>query len=133
MYNKYNAKKVVIDGIKFDSQLEAKTYRDLRLLQAGKKIKNLSTQPKFLVINKFVTKCDFTKSGKTTHSDAYYTPDFRYETMDNKIVIVEVKGMKTEAYQLRKKLFLSIAQTGVFEFDEFHEVTAKETKKFKVK
>ena len=48
-YSKYKAKKTIIDGITFDSKSEAKRYEELKLLQRGGAIQNLSLQPRFML------------------------------------------------------------------------------------
>ena len=49
-YNKYRNKKVIYDGLKFDSQREADRYCELKLLQRAGKIKNLACQVPFSLI-----------------------------------------------------------------------------------
>lgn len=99
--NKYNAKKTVVDKIKFDSKKEAKRYVDLKILERLKMISNLELQPRYdLIING--VKCGF------------YKADFRY--VNNGITIVEdVKGMKTPIYNLKKKLVKAIYNIDIFE------------------
>ena len=45
---KYNNKKVVLNGITFDSQKEARRYRDLSLLERAGEIKDLELQKAFI-------------------------------------------------------------------------------------
>lgn len=45
--SKYRNKKIVVDNIKFDSNLEATRYRQLKLLQRAKQISNLRLQVPF--------------------------------------------------------------------------------------
>jgi len=130
MRNKFGAKKVTIDNIKFDSKAEAKKYQELKLLLRAKKIKNLNLQPKFKILDSAIYECNFTKNNKTKISDLYYTPDFAYTTLDNKIIIIEVKGVKTEAYQIRKKMFLNLMKS--YEVSEFHEIVKNDIKIYKV-
>ena len=40
MKSKYHNKKVIIDGIKFDSKKEANRYQELKLMQRAGKIKS---------------------------------------------------------------------------------------------
>lgn len=99
-YNKYNASKTVVDGIKFDSRAEARRYRELKLLQRAGEIKDLELQPSFLLIEKF--KC----KGKS-YRDTRYVADFAYiEVKTGLQVIEDVKGVETEVFRLKKKLFL---------------------------
>ena len=46
---KYNNKKVVLNGITFDSQKEARRYRDLSLLERAGEIKGLELQKAFIL------------------------------------------------------------------------------------
>lgn len=48
--SKYNSKKTVVDGQKFDSKKEARRYQELLLLEKAGAIKNLSRQVKFVLI-----------------------------------------------------------------------------------
>ena len=48
--SKYNSKKTVVDGQKFDSKKEANRYQELVLLEKAGVIKNLSRQVKFVLI-----------------------------------------------------------------------------------
>ena len=50
---KYRNQKVKVDGVSFDSKLEAKRYMELRLLERADKIINLELQPRFLLQDKF--------------------------------------------------------------------------------
>ena len=95
--NKYNAKKVVIDGIKFDSKKEGKRYQELRILQLAGVISQLAMQPgfKFIIDGRPVKMMN----GHT----AKYTADFSY-VENGETVYEDVKGMKTEAYRLRKAI-----------------------------
>ena len=49
--NKYFNKKVIIDGIKFDSKKEAKRYTELKLLKKAGIIKELELQKVFDAID----------------------------------------------------------------------------------
>ena len=100
MYNKYRAKKTVIDGITFDSKAEARRYSELKLLQMGRKIKNLELQPRFEL------QPGFTHKGKKIQA-INYIADFAYidcETGAN--VVEDVKGMRTKEFNIKYKLFL---------------------------
>ena len=101
-YSKYNAKKTVVDGIEFDSIREAERYRELKLLERGKEIRNLVLQPRFLLQDKFVD-----KHGKT-HRKIEYVADFLYIDKDDKAIVEDVKGVLTDVYKIKKKLFLKI-------------------------
>lgn len=98
-YNKFRAKKTVIDGITFSSKKEADRYRELKILLLAGYIKDLELQPRFEL------QPSFKKNGKTIRK-IEYVADFRYYDLKNdKIVIEDTKGFKTTEYKLKKKLF----------------------------
>lgn len=99
-YSKYNAKKSTVDGHTFDSIREAERYRELKLLEKGKEIRNLVLQPRFLLQDKFKD-----KSG-TTHRKIEYVADFMYIDKCGKTIVEDVKGVLTDVYKLKKKMFL---------------------------
>lgn len=90
--SKYNAKRVIVDGINFDSIAESRHYRDLTLRIAAGEIRDLELQPSYpIVIN-----------GKKI---CVYKADFRYfDIALGKVIVEDVKGMKTAVYRLKKKL-----------------------------
>lgn len=95
--NKYHNKKIIVDGIKFDSKKEAKRYIKLKQLLDAKKITNLKLQPKYILQEKYI-------NNKGEHIRAIsYKADFEYFEND-KLIIEDVKGMKTDVYKLKKKL-----------------------------
>ena len=97
--SKYRSKKVIVDGITFDSKKESKRYCELKLLERSGKIKHLELQ------HKFELQPSFKKNGKTIRAITYVA-DFTYfdlETM--RYVVEDVKGYKTEVYKLKKKMF----------------------------
>jgi len=92
--NKYNAKKVVIEGHTFDSQKEGRRYNELRLLERAGEIRNLELKPVFpIVINGKKVKM---KNGRV----AKYTADFSYFEGEERVV-EEVKGFRVRDYPLR--------------------------------
>lgn len=101
-YSKYNAKKATVDGHTFDSNREAERYCELKLLEKAKEIRNLELQPRFLLQDKFKDKMG------TTHRKIEYVADFMYIDKDNKKIVEDVKGVLTDVYKLKKKLFLKI-------------------------
>lgn len=100
--NKYNAKKNKIDGHLFDSKRETERYCELKLLERSKEIRNLVLQPRFLLQDKFKD-----KQGKT-HRKIEYVADFLYIDKQGRNVVEDVKGVLTEVYKIKKKMFLKI-------------------------
>lgn len=104
--NKYNARKSVVDGIEFDSQKEAKRYSELKLMEKAGIIEQLVLQPKYTLQPKF-------KLNGKTHRAITYQADFEY-TQDSQRIVEDVKGYKTRAYNLKKKMFMYQNQDKVF-------------------
>lgn len=98
--SKYNAKKTVVDGITFDSKKEADYYCELKMLKMAGKVKEYELQVPFELLPSFKYK------GKTIRG-VKYTADFVVKYTDGHTEVVDVKGMRTEAYKLKKKLLLS--------------------------
>lgn len=99
MRHKYNAKKTVVDGITFDSKAEAARYCELKLLERQGIIKDLRLQPRFRLQD------GFTASDGKKIRPLDYVADFAY-TDGAKKVVEDVKGVQTDAYKIKKKLFL---------------------------
>ena len=87
-FNKYSNKKVEIDGYKFDSKKEAAKYKELKLLLRAGQIQELILQPEFILQKSF-------KLDSVTHRAIKYVADFKY-IQGGKIIIIDVKGFKTE-------------------------------------
>ena len=97
--SKYYSKKVVIDGIKFDSKKEGEYYQKLKILLKQGIIQDLELQKEYLLQESF-------KINGKTRRKITYRADFSYiSTEDNKLHVVDVKGFKTDLYKLKKKLF----------------------------
>lgn len=101
MGHKYGAKKKEIDGIIFDSQAEARRYCELMLLKRAGEIKNLVLQPEYLLQESF-------KYNGKTEKAIKYKADFAYIDKTDKSIVEDVKGVKTEAYKIKRKLFLKL-------------------------
>lgn len=99
--NKYNARKTIVDGIKFDSRKEAKRYVELKEMERKGLIRDLNLQVPFELIPSFTIFVD----GKIRkRRNIRYIADFVYFEND-KEVVEDVKGRKTDVYKLKKKLF----------------------------
>ena len=116
--NKYSNRKVVtFDGIAHDSKKEAKRWCELLLLQRGGVISNLERQVDFLLIpSQRETYERYGKNGqrlkdgvRTVEKECKYIADFVYiDTATGKTVVEDTKGVKTEAYRIKKKLMLHV-------------------------
>ena len=113
--SKYGNRKTVVDGILFDSQKEAQRYRELLLLERAGKITALQRQVKYVLIP---TQREFTneiykkgahqgnfKPGKVLEKECSYIADFAY-IQDGAYVVEDTKGVRTEAYKIKRKLML---------------------------
>ena len=97
--SKYHSKKIIVDGIEFDSKKEANRYYELKLLEKQGYIKDLRLQ------HKFELQPGFKKNGKT-YRPITYIADFVYlDLRTNKNIVEDVKGFKTDIYKLKQKLF----------------------------
>jgi len=92
--NKYNARKVWIDGICFDSQAEADYYCQLKLLLRAGAIEGFCRQARFVVTE-----------GKKDEKGTEYVTDFVVFYPDKTYRIIDVKGMETPAFKLKVKSF----------------------------
>lgn len=98
--NKYNAKPVSVDGLKFDSRAEYERWLDLKSLQADGKITGLQLHPRFEL------QPAFTSASGQRYRAITYTADFEY-MRDGVRVIEDVKGNKatqTRDFVLRWKI-----------------------------
>ena len=85
---KYGAKKTNIDGHSFDSIKEANYYEELKLRLRAGEIKGFCLQPTFILA-----------------PNLKYKADFIVFNNDGTSEIIDVKGMKTKEYIVKKKVF----------------------------
>ena len=96
--NKFNAKKTQIDGIKFDSKAEAQYYLQLKWLKQARQIKDFKVQPRFLLQE------EKKKNGKTIRK-IEYVADFEVHNLDGSTEIIDIKGVETEGFKIKRKLY----------------------------
>ena len=96
---KYHNSKTIVDGIKFDSRLEAQRYQHLRILEQAGVIQALTLQPEFEL------QPSFKKNGKTYRRIVYKADFSYYSVREGKVIIEDTKGYVTKEYALKKKLF----------------------------
>lgn len=94
---KYHARKTTVDGIVFDSRKEADRYLVLKSMEKDGAIENLRRQVRYELIPAF------DMDGRH-YRPVYYVADFVY-VEDGKEVVEDVKGMRTDTYRLKSKLF----------------------------
>lgn len=96
--SKYLAKKVEIDGHLFDSKTEADYYLYLLEQKEKEKIDHFELQPTFEL------QPSFKKNGKLFRKIEYIA-DFEVFHLDGRIDVIDVKGMITPEFSLKRKLF----------------------------
>ena len=96
-YNKYGAKKTVLDGIKFDSIAESRYYSELKLRKRAGDIEDFELQPEFELQEKYRD-----TDGKMIRA-IKYKADFlvHHKGLEE---IVDVKGIQTPVFKLKWKL-----------------------------
>ena len=99
--SKYRNRRLVWDGMEFDSQKECMRYRELKLLQQAGAISNLQRQVRYELVPS--QKID----GKTVERPIFYVADFVY-TENGQTIVEDVKGVKTDAYIIKRKLMLYV-------------------------
>ena len=110
--SKYHSRKVSYDGKIFDSRKEAQRYSQLKLLQQAGKISDLEMQVKFVLIPT-QREPDTTGprggiiKGKCIEKECAYYADFVY-MQNGKKVVEDTKGVRTEAYNIKRKLMLYV-------------------------
>lgn len=85
--SKYKAKKTVVDGITFDSAKEAKRYKELLILVRDGAVSHFLMQVPFLL-----------------EGGVKYRLDFLVFWVDGPPTYEDVKGVKTQAYKIKKKM-----------------------------
>lgn len=121
MYRKYNNRKIIVDGITFDSKKEAKRYKELKMLERVGIIQKLQRQVKYVLVPAQYERTDevYTKGkdkgkpkkGRLIERECAYYADFVYSQNGNTIV-EDVKGYRNgQAYNLfviKRKLMLYV-------------------------
>ena len=99
-YQKFRAKKTIVDDIVFASKLEAARYIKLKALEKAGEICDLVLQPEFQIAHGYVDP----KTGKKVKS-VFYVADFEYVDIKTHLKIVEdTKGDETDVFKLKWKL-----------------------------
>ena len=100
--NKYGAKPMVIDGIRFDSTLEAEYYVYLKALNKAGVIAKLELQ----------VKCELLPAQKHPVTGKHiraitYIADFRVTYPDGSVEYLDTKGYEKPEFKLKSKLFIA--------------------------
>lgn len=93
---KYHNQPCWVDGHWFASKKEANRYGDLKVLLLAKKIKDLQLQPRFTLRVNEVVVC-------------VYVGDFSYTVRKTgQQVLEDVKGVRTQVYNIKKRLLEAV-------------------------
>lgn len=117
---KYGNRKVVVDGIEFDSKKEARRYYELKLLQRAGQISELELQKEFeLIPAQYESFERYGKTGKRLQDgkrciekSCVYKADFAYRDKSGQLVVEDVKGYRDPAsagyakFIIKRKLML---------------------------
>ena len=98
--NKYNARKTTACGHTFDSRREAEIYLDMLSRKQAGEVLRIGLQPQYTLLEGFRD-----NTGKKQRPITY-TADFFVAYADGRNEVIEVKGVRTRDYLLRKKMFL---------------------------
>ena len=90
-----------VDGIKFQSRLEARRYTQLKQMENEGVIHNLVLQPRFLIQERFKDPY----SGKV-YQPIRYIGDFMYTDQTGQKIVEDTKGFATDTFRLKFKLVI---------------------------
>ena len=96
--NKYGAKPVVVDGVRFASKAEAKRDAELRLLATKGEVIDIERQPKFDL------KVNGKKVCRYVADWSYWEPDPRAEHRCLRFVVEDKKGVQTRDFKIKWNL-----------------------------
>lgn len=103
----YINKKIVVNGIKFDSKKEARRYQALLLMQRAGEIGELELQPKF----ELVKGVKFSGDARAKPAVRYFA-DFAYtDVLTGKRIVEDVKSPVTKEkpyYKMKRHMMLAI-------------------------
>lgn len=116
-YRKYKNRKIIVDGIKFDSKKEAARYKELKMLEKAGIIHDLKRQVKYVLIPAQYGRTDEVyikgnnkgklKKGQLIERECAYYADFVYYR-DGWQIVEDTKGMRTAEYIIKRKLMLYV-------------------------
>lgn len=95
--NKYRNRKVMLDGMVFDSQKEARRWTRLKIFERAGGITGLRRQVAFDLIPS-------QKGVIRTERPVKYVADFVYFDRSGCMIVEDVKGVKTRDYVIKRKL-----------------------------
>jgi hypothetical protein len=120
-YSKYHSKRVVIDGIEFQSKREGARWLELKMLQRAGRISNLERQKKFVLVPAqyeadIIGPRGGKKRGKLLEREVAYIADFVYwDEEKHEFEVEDTKGVRTPEYIIKRKLMLWIKGIQIIE------------------
>jgi len=97
--NKFNNKKTIYNGIKYDSKREAEKAMELDMLKNGGEVLDWTPHPRYLLIPRYLN-----KDGKVVRP-CYYIPDFWVKYKSGAEAVIDIKGFETPEFKLKAKMF----------------------------
>jgi hypothetical protein len=91
---KYHNKHTWVDGLCFDSQMEADRYGQLKMLQRAGTIKGFCRQPEFVLTE-----------GNEEQRAITYKADFIVFNLDGSVTVEDVKGYESQQWERTFKMF----------------------------
>lgn len=109
--NKYNNRKIVVNGIVFDSAREAHRYSELLVLLKAGEISDLKRQVKYTLIPPqrepdTIGPRGGVRPGRLIEHEVSYVADFVYKDKDGNEIVEDTKGFRTKDYVIKRKLAL---------------------------
>lgn len=108
--SKYGNKKVVIGGIKFDSQGEGKRYLQLKDFERAGKIKDLVLQKRYVLVPKMTD-----KNGNTIRALVYVADFVYFNNITGCEVVEDFKGRRTRTFIDKKKQMMNVHNIEIYE------------------
>ena len=99
--NKYNAKKVTIDGITFASKSEGRYYQHLLGLMESGVVESFEMQKVFTLLDRFA----HPHTGIIVRA-VTYRADFEVYYTDGRVEVVDIKGFMTPEFRIKAKMFM---------------------------
>ena len=116
---KYAHKTTMVDEIKFDSKMESDFYIHLKALQESGEVLKIETQPLYTLQEKFIlvdgvaykgSHPEFNKLKKKHKAETIaaikYKSDFLVTFADDSVLVIDVKGVETPEFKIKKKMFM---------------------------
>lgn len=97
---KYHNKKIIVDGIKFDSQLEAEYYTYLQEHKKELGICKIELQVPFLLIPTI-------RYHNKTYRKRIYKADFKITYSNGSVEVLDTKGLETNIFTIKRQLLLN--------------------------